>query len=183
VNEQRVVLDAREFRDVLGGVPSELVAGADDEALEVVAQAGAAGEGGEHAGRATVAAGNFGGPRDAGHDLNGAAHGGVAIAGRTAVAIAIAMAGMAPVAVHAAIAAGAFAARRGGLGARHVCGGCGLARRLHLEQLGHHAEAHLEWRSEHLMRCLLNGSGEVFSDPLADEVVGDGDLQAVLTEV
>ena len=48
VDEERVVLRAGKFRDVEGGVVGELIARADDEGLDVVAQARARGKAGGH---------------------------------------------------------------------------------------------------------------------------------------
>ena len=53
----------------------------------------------------------------------------------------------------------------------------------HLKQLRHHAEPHRQGAAEDFVGRLLDRAGEVLADPLADEVVGDGDLQAVLPQV
>ena len=75
------------------------------------------------------------------------------------------------------LAVGTFALRLRAVGVLAV------GRALDLEQLRHDAEPHRQRAAQHLVGGLLDGAGEVLPDPLADEVVGDRDLQPVLAEV
>ena len=48
------------------------------------------------------------------------------------------------------------------------------------KELWHHMKSDGQRASEHFVCRVLHGAGEVGGDPFADEVIGDGDFQAVL---
>ena len=70
----------------------------------------------------------------------------------------------------------------GGL-ARLLPSGGGGVNAFRLEQLRHDAESHRQGAAEDFVGGFLDRSGEVRADPFADEIIRDGNLQAVLLEV
>ena len=55
--------------------------------------------------------------------------------------------------------------------------------RIDLEQFRDDLKAHLERAPQHFVGRFLNGPGKVFPDPFADEIIWDGDVEAVLPEI
>ena len=51
------------------------------------------------------------------------------------------------------------------------------------KQLRHNVKAQLQRAAEHLMRRLLNLPRISRPDPVADEVIGNGDFQAILAQI
>src|SRR5665213_3642171 len=66
--------------------------------------------------------------------------------------------------------------------ARGRAAGIGVAG-IGLEELGHDAEAHRQRAAQHLVGRLLDRLREVLADPLADEVIGNGNLQPILAKI
>jgi hypothetical protein len=51
------------------------------------------------------------------------------------------------------------------------------------EKIRHHIESHMQRTAEHFMGGFLNGSLEMPIDPLADEIIRDGNLKAIPLEI